>query len=153
MGLGWLRKHFVDHVSVEFDCFSLGGEKVGHTHTHTHTHRTEPKEPYWISLCVMLGWLFVIPWAQGNDLRLMKVFSPDKCFVFGRCWLFRAMIMLLWQTPQSFYRMTLLKICTEFDKPHDRWIEHRSLWSTHRHARTHTHTHTHTHVGELSVGL
>ncbi len=132
-----------------------------HTHTHTHPHRTEPKEPYWISLCVMLGWLFVIPWAQENDLRLMKVFSPDKCFVFGRCWLFQAMIMLLWQTPQSFYRMTLqkiwektmLKACTESLINLMTGGLNTGLFEAHTdtHAHTHTHTHTRTQVNSLWV--
>lgn len=51
--------------------------------------------------------------APGNDLRLMKVFSQDKCFVFWKALFVRAIVVLLWQTPQSFYHMTLLKTCTE----------------------------------------
>lgn len=51
--------------------------------------------------------------APGNDLRLMKVFSQDKCFVFWKALFVRATVVLIWQTPQSFYHMTLLKTCTE----------------------------------------
>jgi len=51
--------------------------------------------------------------ASGNDLRLMKVFSQDKCFVFWKALFVRAIIVLLCQTQQSFYHMTLLKACAE----------------------------------------
>ncbi len=81
----------------------------------------------------------------------MKVFSPDKCFVFGRCWLFQAMIMLLWQTPQSFYRMTLqkiwektmLKACTESLINLMTGGLNTGLFEAHTDTHAHTHTHTH----------
>ncbi len=138
---------FFPSFSVIFLFFSyMCKHPYTHTHTHTHTHterNLKSRTEYLFVLCLADYLSFHEP--QEMIWGWWKSLAQISALFFGRCWLFRAMIMLLWQTPQSFYRMTLLKICTEFDsldKPHDRWIEHRSLWNTHTYSLWVSSTHT-----------
>lgn len=96
-----------------------------------------------------LGWLFVIHEPQEMIWGWWKFLAQISVLFFGRCCLFRQWWCSFGKPHKAFIlHDTSKNLRWEFDKPHDRWIEHRSLWNFPFFSLS-THVFTHT----LSAGL